>query len=325
MIGPYLLKLFCLCLASFFVVNAVLGMVVVCVSRVAIKIAHGVRPGTATRFLFFARLFPCLLGITLVIGLCVPSYLRFEPEGTLEHVGWFCLIAAVLGGVSWVLAFLRSARALADSHGCQQKWRDSGYETRLPGAVSRVLLVQNESPLLALTGVIRPRPVVSQSVLRSLSGEQLELAFEHENAHAASRDNLKRLLLLLAPDSLPFVRGFSALEQAWAKLCEWAADDDAVQGDPGRAITLAAALVRVARMGLSPRLTFLHTSLTYDGELSERVDRLLQGKSVGAKQSRRTRSVAIFMGLGAASCLVSVAAFPAALSSVHRLLELFLR
>lgn len=325
MIGPYLLRLLCLCLASFFVVNALSGMVVLCVSRVAVKIAEGVRPATATRFLFFARLFPCLLGIALVTGLCVPSYLRFEPEGTLERVGWLCLFAAVLGAVSWVLACLRAARALADSHGCQQKWQDSGYETRLPGAVSRALLVQNESPLLALTGVIRPRPVVSQSVLRSLSREQLQLAFEHENAHAASHDNLKRLLLLLAPDPLPFVRGFAALEQAWAKFCEWAADDDAVQGDPGRAITLAAALVCVARMGISPRLTFLHTSLIYDGELSERVDRLLQGESLGAKQTRRTRSVAVFMGLGTAACVVSVAAFPAALSSVHRLLELFLR
>lgn len=323
MIGPYLLRLLCLCLASFFVVNALSGMVVLCVSRVAVKIAEGVRPATATRFLFFARLFPCLLGIALVTGLCVPSYLRFEPEGTLERVGWLCLFAAVLGAVSWVLACLRAARALADSHGCHQKWQDSGYETRLPGAVSRALLVQNESPLLALTGVIRPRPVVSQSVLRSLSREQLQLAFEHENAHAASHDNLKRLLLLLAPDPLPFVRGFAALEQAWAKFCEWAADDDAVQGDPGRAITLAAALVCVARMGISPRLTFLHTSLIYDGELSERVDRLLQGESLGAKQTRRTRSVAVFMGLGTAACVVSV--FPAALSSVHRLLELFLR
>ena len=325
MIGPYLLKLLCLCLASFFIVNALSGTVLLCVSRLAVKIAEKVRPGTATQFLFFARLSPCLLGIALVIGLCVPSYLRFEPEGTLERIGWLCLVAAVLGGVSCALACLRAARALADSHGCQQKWRDSGYETRLPGAVSGALLVPSTSPLLALTGVIRPRPVVSQGVLRSLSFEQLELAFEHENAHAASRDNLKRLLLLLAPDPLPFVRGFAALEQTWAKLCEWAADDDAVRGDPGRALTLAAALVRVARMGISARLTFLHTSLMYDGELSERVDRLLQGKSVGAKQNRRTRYRAIFMVLGAAACVVSVAALPAALLCVHRLLEQFLR
>src|SRR5215472_5552633 len=326
MIGPYILKLLCLCLASFFVVNALSGAVVLCVWRVAVKISERVRPRTAAGFLFFARLFPCLLGVAAVIGLCVPSYLRFEPEATLESVGLLCLIAAMLGCFTWVLAFLRAGRALVESRDCRRRWRASGHETCLPGVVSGALVLQNELPLLALTGAIRPRPVVSQGVLRSLASKQLELAFEHENAHAASRDNLKRLLFLLAPEPLPFVRGFAALEQKWAKLCEWAADDEAVKGDPARALTLAAALVRVARMGISPQLTFIHTSLVNNGqELSERVDRLLQGESVSANRTTRTRSLPVFMGLGAAACLVSVAASPAALSPVHRLLELFLR
>jgi len=326
MIGPYLLRLLCLCLASFFIANALSGMVLLCLSPVAVKIAERARPRTAARLLFLARLSPCLLGIAVVIGLCVPSYLRFEPEATMERIGFLCLIAAVLGSVSWVLACVRATRALADSHSCQRRWWSSGYETRLPGAISGALVVQNESPLLAVTGVLRPRPVVSQAVLRLLSSEQLELAFDHENAHAASHDNLKRLLFLLAPDPLPFVRGFAALEQKWAKLCEWAADDEAVQGDPRRAVTLATALVRVARMGISPRLTFLQTSLVNGGqELSDRIDRLLRTKSLGARPSIRSRGSVIYTGLGSIACLASVAACPAILSFVHSLMELLLR
>src|SRR5215472_157296 len=154
MIGPYLLKLLCLCLASFFIVNALSGMALLCVYRVVVKIAERVRPRTAAEILFFARLFPCILGIVVVIGLCVPSYLRFEPEATLERIGFLCLIAALLGSISWMVACVRGARALADSQSCRQRWYSSGQEARLPGAISGVLLVQNESPLLVLTGVL---------------------------------------------------------------------------------------------------------------------------------------------------------------------------
>jgi Zn-dependent protease with chaperone function len=325
-IGPYLLKLLCLCLASFFIVNALSGMALLCVSGVAVKIAEKLRARTAARLLFLARLFPCLLGIAVVIGLCVPSYLRFEPEATVERVGLSCLIAALLGSISWVVACVRGARALVGSQSCRRRWYSSGQQACLPGVIPGALLVQSEFPLLAMIGVIRPRVVVSEAVLRVLSSEQLKLAFDHENAHAASRDNLKRLLLLLAPDPLPFVRAFAALEQKWAKLCEWAADDEAVRGDPCRAVTLAAALVDIARMGISPRLTFLQTSLVNSGqELSDRIDRLLGGMSLGAKQNTRSRALKTFTGLGSAACLASVAACPAILSFVHRLLELLLR
>lgn len=326
MIAPYVLRLLCLCLASFFVVNGVAGLTAGFASRVAVRMAEKMRPRLAARFLFCVRLLPFLLGIGAVLALCIPSYLWLEPNGTFERVGLACLTLALLAAASWLLSIVRSARAIAASLRCNQTWQQESRETLLKEELAPALVVEKEAPLLALAGVLRPQLIISESVLRSLSGDQLEVALQHESAHRVSRDNLKRLVFLLAPDPLPFFGGFSFLEQAWAKFTEWAADDDATRGDSLRAISLAGALVRVARMGAGPRLSLLHTSLLgSDHDLSARIERLLQTETVHAAQLPRPRMLMATASAGAAACLATLILWPATLSSVHRLLEQFLR
>jgi Zn-dependent protease with chaperone function len=325
MIVPYVLRLLCLCLATFFLVNALLSLTASIASRAAVRIAETMRPRTATRFLFTLRLLPLTLGVSTVLGLCVPSYLWLEPEATPERVGWACLALALLGAVSWSFSIARAARAVAASAHCNRMWLRAGHEARLRGESSNAVIVEKEAPLLALAGVYRPRLMVSESVLRALSADQLAVALHHENAHRGARDNLKRLLLLLAPNPIPFVHEFSLLEQAWAKFTEWAADDDAVQGDSRRALSLAEALLRVARMGAGPRLSFLLSSFVAgDGDLSARVDRLLRIEPTGPILPSRTRFLTLGAGLGMGACMAILLAWPPILSSVHRLLELFL-
>jgi hypothetical protein len=188
-------------------------------------------------------------------------------------------------------------------------------------------VVEKEAPLLALAGVLRPRLVISDAVLQTLSAEELDVALHHENAHRVSRDNLKRLLLLLAPGPLPFVRGFAFLEPAWARFSEWAADDEATRGDSLRALSLAAALLRVARMGAGARLSFLQTSLVAgDCDLSARIDRLLRLDHARPVSFPRTRALLSAAGVGISLCLATILIlWPATLASVHRLLEQFLR
>jgi len=326
MSAPYLLRLLCLCLASFFLVSCVVGMMASFASRAAVRLAESMPPRSAACFLFFVRLLPLALGTGAVLGLCIPSYLWFEPHATPERVGLVCVTLALLAAASCSHSIARAAHAFAVSLRCNRSWQRTGRRALLAGGTSPALVVDKEAPLMALAGVLRPRLVISDRVRRALSPEELDVALHHENAHRISRDNLKRLLLLLAPGPLPFVRGFSLLEQAWARFSEWAADDEATRGDSLRALSLAAALLRVARMGAGPRFSFLHTSLVaVDHDLSARIDRLLRLDSARPGRPPRMQVLLGSVCLGISVCLATLILWPAMFASVHRLLEQFLR
>jgi Zn-dependent protease with chaperone function len=325
MILSYGLRLVCLCLVSYFVVSAAVGFAISVASRAAIRIAETMRPRSAARFLFLIRMLPFTLGVGAVLGLCVPSYLWLEPQATSERIGLVCLILALLGAASCAGSIARAARAIAASVRCKQDWQQAGCETLLPGGPSKVVIIQKDFPLLALIGVIHSHLVVSQTVLRFLSAEELDLALQHEHAHRISRDNLKRLFLLLSRRPIPLLRGFAALEQNWARFSEWAADDEAVRGDSYRALSLAAALLRLARLGALPRLTFLQTALlSADQDLAARVDRLLRIQTLQAVTPLRTRTLVSSSTVMIAVSVGVLLVLPATLSAVHRLLELFL-
>jgi len=320
MTAPYLLRLLCLCLASFFVVNASLGLLLSVVSGRVIRMAAKMPPRSAAALLFALRLLPSGLAAAAVGGFCVPSYLLLEPNAVSEHAGMACLVMAALGASVWIASLFRAGRAVAASFRCHTSWRHAGLKK------NGNLVVPSDAPLLALAGVFRQRLVISQGVLEALSGEELDVALLHENAHRISRDNLKRLLLLLAPGPLPFVSAVAALERAWTKLREWAADDEAVDGNPQRAVLLAQALVRVARMGAAPRLSFLHTSLVADDqELSERIERLLHVEQASHEPLPRRNFGTPVAALLLAGSLAILLSWPETLASVHRLLEQFLR
>jgi len=122
----------------------------------------------------------------------------------------------------------------------------------------------------------------------------------------------------LSPGLLPGIHGFGALERAWSRVTEWSADDRAVAGNPERSLSLAAALVRVARLGgATPAMM---TSLLGDrADLAIRVDRLLRGPAITEKP---TITMTTWFALAAAILASGLAILqPATLSTVHRLLE----
>jgi beta-lactamase regulating signal transducer with metallopeptidase domain len=201
----------------------------------------------------------------------------------------------------------------------------AGQEARLPGESLPVVLVEHEAPLLAMSGLLRPRLLISRSVLQNLSAEELDAALAHEHAHRTSRDNLKRLLIQLAPDIFPFLHALRTLERTWSQFAEWAADDQATKGDSGRAVSLAAALVQVARMGRGARLPFLSTSLlASDRDLCARVDRLLETRPVIPAPSTQPQPALGTAGVLLVGCTAALLATPATLAMVHELLELLL-
>ena len=317
---PYLLKLVCLCLASFFLVHLALASLVSLATPAAMRIAGQMRSSSAARLLFSLRMLPAGLGTFIVAGLCVPSYLRLEPRAaSSEEVGLLCLVLAALGLALSVGSFIRGLRAIARSAQYLRYCQRVGRQTDLPGEDSPVWILQEPAALFAIAGIIQPRLLISSQALTVLSADQLDAALRHEHAHWASRDNLKRLFMMLAPDALPFLRGFVKLERGWTRYMERAADDRATGGDVERSLSLATALVRVSRLGIAPRpLPLMAPLLAGDEDLHGRVERLLS--PVPPAETH-----APWMGCLVAGAVLVLAAglftLPAVLYPVHRFLE----
>jgi hypothetical protein len=319
---PYYLRLLCLCLATFYVVHTMVWLVVRGTSSAAVKIAGTMRPRMASRLLFAMRVAPMAVTTFLVVGFCVPSYIWLEPDITGERVGWFCLLAAAIGAVAWAISLLRGVISIVRTENYVRRCRlELGTEEHSPVSAD-VVVLNGANAVMAVAGVVHPKLVVSQTVLDALSDDQREAAFRHEAAHRASRDNLKRLLLLLSPDVMPFVDGLGRIEHAWATFTEWAADDEAVDGSQDRALSLASALVRVAKLGVHSAPGYVLSSLLEnDHDLETRVDRLLREPAYAEKPLQPVvafmRSAALVVG-GVALTLMM---WPGSLGNIHRLLE----
>jgi Zn-dependent protease with chaperone function len=318
MIDAYSFRLLCSCLAAFFLIHLALGLAVSRLAPRTIRMAERIPSVWAARLLLTLRLLPAGLGMLIVLGLCAPSYLWFEPRAADEQVGGACFAAAGLSVCIWGIGIYRAARAWLESRRLYRRWLESGEQMPLSGETAPVHVIDEQAPVFALAGILRPRLMVARAVVDALTPGELAAALLHEQAHMVSRDNLKRLIVLLTPRILPFVDAFRTLESGWAKFAEWAADDWAAGGNAGHSTDLAAALVRVARMGThaSP----LMTSLSAGGaDLAPRVDRLLAGQ----REARRPRTAAFLWAAAAALfaiAWVSITSGPAVLQSVYRLL-----
>jgi len=283
-----------------------------------VRIADRFKPRSAARALFMLRLFPVTFSIFAVTAVCIPSYLWLEPTSAQEQVGWMCWAAASLAVVLWLVSASRLLDATARSYRYLRRWRRQAVADRLPQATTPAWVIESDVPFLALAGIVRPRLIASRGLLRTLSSGQLSAALRHEEAHRTSHDNLKRLIMHGAPGILPFVSACTLLEQAWAKFAERAADDRAVSGDPARALLLAEALVRVAR--IAPQSALVAPLLADASELHARVDRLLHPAPPRAAGKRLS-----LIASAALAVLTVVVLEPLILRLAHRLLENLIR
>jgi Zn-dependent protease with chaperone function len=318
----YTWRLLCLCCATFFVLHLALAAATRLSAGTAMRMAARMKPSSAARFLFFLRISPMALTIFAVLAFCVPSYLWLEPQAAGEKVGFVCFLMAMLGAAIWSLSIARVVAAVRGTvqylHQCERH----GRKINVPGEPSPALLLADKAPVLAVAGVVHPRLVISRRVFHGLTAEQREAALLHERSHRTSRDNIKRFLILLSPDVVPFVRTFKGLEHSWAKFTEWAADDQAVEGDSHRALSLASALVAVAKMGSKPKLSYLFSSLVHDDEeLTERVDRLLRPQPNPGKPAEVLVPFLTSAGALLSCAIALVMLWPGSLSLVHQALE----
>jgi Zn-dependent protease with chaperone function len=227
------------------------------------------------------RVFPAAAGIAAGI-LSLTSYLIFEPRHDEEEAGLVLLGLASLSGALVIQALARWWHVVRVTRRTVSEWLATARPIALDGANIPAYEVAAGFPVVAVVGVLQPRLIIARSVLEACPAEELAAILAHEQSHVNRRDNLRRALLTLTPDVLGWLPISRRLVTDWHDASEEMADDFAGASDPARRLTLAQALIRVAR--LAPARTSavaLPASALYRGEnVDRRVRRLLAPPSV---------------------------------------------
>ncbi len=324
MILSYTLRLFSICFAAFFLVHAATSLAVCFAQKPLIRVGESVNPRSAMRLLFLARISPVVIGFAAVFGICAPSYVRFEQNIPAEQIKLSCPAVAALGLLVMATALAHGLYATFRSVHFNRLCQRRGRAVQLPGQASPMLVISEVRPFFAQCGIFRPQYVISQRLLAEFSKEEVMAALRHERAHWVSCDNLKRLLFAFLPDFPPLGPSLETLERSWAKFAERAADDHVAAEGESNAVSLASALVRLARMGSCaehPSVPLAISPLVGGDDLAGRVHRLLAPAVVNA--SRPPRRIPILLSVAtlfAVGCLAA-STWPAFLFPAHQILE----
>lgn len=241
--------------------------------------------------LFRLRLLPTLGAFAAVCGLVVPAFLLFEPRGTGERVEGPLALLAGVGVLLVASGGLRAWRAWRATRRLAWAWRRRAEPLDLPDAPAPTYVFEHAFPSVSLVGVRQPRLFLARQVLGALQADELRAVMAHEAAHLAARDNVRALLMRACPDPLAWLPLGARVARAWARAAEAAADDRAAGSDPARALDLASALVKLARLApAGSRPASAVSAIEGDPEgLAERVERLL----ARAADTRAARAPAV--------------------------------
>jgi len=323
MVLSYTFRLLCLLTVVTGAVMVALELLLAIGTRFILNRLEAVSARHRERILYLVQMAPLLAAIFIAGVLCLPEYLRYEPRGATEPVGWFSLLLAAAVGLWFGFALLRGARITLRTFRFIRTCRRSGRVLQHLTSDTPVLVLTEPNPPVGLAGFVHPVILISAALLEDgeLRTGALAVALEHERSHARHRDNWK----LLSLSFLPRLRGLFSLsdqlQQQWQRSADWAADDDAVRGDPARSLLLAEALVRTARLVRAPGPSILCAALTSaEAGLALRVDRLLRPhlsfRAAGTSLPLRLGALVV-LALGAA-----VVASPWMYSLLEQLLHL---
>ncbi len=306
---PYLWRLLCLSLAVLCVVQVSAGVAMRLLVPRLIGWAERLEAARAASLMMSLRWLPAALGVFAAVALCVPIYLQLEPvTANDEEPGLVCVTLAGLALLSHLIPLARAtARVLRSEARLRALMRQAEEQAGL-------YIIRETSPTMALAGLFQARVVVSREVVALLTADQLDAARRHERAHQDSRDNWKRVALEAAPIDC----SGSQVRAAWSRFSEWAADDSSTQGEPSRSVSLASALVSVARLGQSGCLPQASMLVPDGHELRARVERLLTPHA-----SRQFPALAVISTAALSAVVVALLVQrPACALLVHQLLEL---
>lgn len=297
-------------LASFFLLYSVLSTLV-CLGWNIFR--HRMRSWPAN-LLFSLRIMPLVVSAFVILGFIVPSFLLLEPRSIDEPVsavvvtlGFCCLFFFLWGLSQAVLAQVRTSQALA-------AWLSGAsridMSTRVP-----VFRTCSDLPAVTVSGVWKPRILVSEAALAVLTPAELRSALRHETAHVRYLDNLRKLLFRFS--TFP---GMARLEAAWSDAAEMAADAAAVSSIKD-ALDLAAALIKLSKLGpmrVTPQLSTALLSSPADS-LPLRLARLFAWEEKPRSEGRRHTGLYILLFAILSVCIVS--GYPDLLVRVHAVTE----
>jgi Zn-dependent protease with chaperone function len=267
------------------------------------------------RMLFLHGVGPTFVAVTVALGVVLPAFLRFEPPHDGERVSLLLLALACMGVSHLIQVAIRAVRMLTLSRAITAGWMSKS----VPLGDSRwgipTFAIDTGFPVVAVSGLFRPRVFVDQRVLATCSPAELDAIAAHERAHVLRRDNLRRLAIGACAGST------SIAARAWRQAAEHAADMHAADS-PQRALDLASALLRVARLA-PPRMLEDAALSTIDdgGSLEARIRHLVTNDWPPAHTGPPTFALLAVVPIG----LVLALNWAALLRSAHLLTEAAVR
>jgi len=269
--------------------------------------------------LFAFRTLPLVAAAVITAAFTVPSFLLLEPRAIDEPLGGFPMVLGLFGIAMGITGLANAGMALRKASETISTWT-SEAQPMCASAKIPVLRIPRPLPAMTVAGIVSARVLVSRLAESTLSGNELETALKHEVAHVSRRDNLKKLVLRFV--AFPGMKG---LEAAWLEATEMAADDAAVT-NAGEALDLAAALIKLSRLGTVEPSVDLTAALVHSpaAVMNARVERLLAWTELRRVPLRKNSS-----WYGVAAALATIAIFSVTytqlLTHVHTATEWLVR
>jgi Zn-dependent protease with chaperone function len=269
--------------------------------------------------LFAWRMFPLATAAVITAVFTVPSFLLLEPRAIDEPIGGIPLVLGICGAVLGIFGLVNAGLAVRRASRTISAWTREAQPLQACAPVP-VLRIARTFPAMTATGIIRPQVLLSSAAEFVLNTNELQTALNHEVAHVRRRDNLKKLLLRFV--AFP---GMSGLETAWFEATEMAADDAAVS-NAGDALDLAAALIKLSRLGPVEPSVDLTAALVHSpaAAMNARVERLITW-SEKRRVPFRTYSLRYSVGAVLATVALLAVTYSQLLVRVHTATEWLVR
>lgn len=265
------------------------------------------------------RVLPFSISLTITLVFTLPSFLLLEPDSTNEAIGTLPMVLGCCCLVVLAVGFIRAVAAQRQTSRAIQGWLNGSTVMETGGAEVPVFQTGEGAPTLTVAGVRDPKVLVSEATVAELTAPELRTALRHEMAHVRRYDNLKKLVFRFT--AFP---GMKPLEQAWSEQSEMAADDAAVSS-VSDALDLAAALIKVSKLGAVRCPADLSMALLHSATaLRTRVARLFTWDKTRQPETR-ARSWWLVLPSAAAAITCLVATYGPALTSMHAVTEWLVR